>query len=424
MATPPTRVLDVTPAVGWTSTASPKTTPTFDVQTGDLLVYVAFSEDSSHPIGAPTWTGTGTWTLQQSVVVGNYCTAYLYTCAVTATATGRTVSAARTSGSGQFSFIVSVWRNHGGVGVSGKANVASGAPSLVLNAAANSALVAGNSDWNALDGASRTWRTVNGSPITESSYGHDPVHYTAYTGYRSDVGAAGNETVGLTAPAGQKYSIVGVEVLGTTGGGAVSADATRAVTAALDTSASRGTLGAVSRVITASLTAAALVSGIGQTGLPVTVTASAEATISNGIAADATTSVAVGLTATGARNTDVGSISPIAVAASGAVEKGLALSASAPIEVTVSTSAQISSAGADSGLSVVATPTVEAALNTGVSSSLTVAVASTVEAAHVGMLVPIQSVSQWLDSIERPLAVTIWDGVSEVAPTSVSAVRL
>lgn len=214
MATPPTRVLSVTPVDGWTSTSRPRVSPAFDVQAGDLLVYTAFSEDSSVAITAPTWTGAEAWTLRQSIVVANYCTAYLYTCAVTATQTGVTVSATKSVSHGQFSFIVSVWRNHGGVGVSGKANT-TGAPSLVLNTQANSAIVMGNSDWNAVDGSSRTWRTVNGSPITESSYGGQAgVSYTAYTGYTLDAGAAGNKTVGLTAPTGQKYSIVGIEILG------------------------------------------------------------------------------------------------------------------------------------------------------------------------------------------------------------------
>lgn len=215
MATPPTRVLVATPAVGWSSSATPKTTPTFSVQAGDLLTLMAFGENGMMTVAPPTWTGSGAWTLLQSISLGSdWCTAYLYVCTVTATATGRTVSVAASGTMGQFSFIVTQWRNHGGVGLSGKAN-ASGAPSLPLALSANSAVAVGNSDWNAANGASRTWRTVNGSPIVESSYGGTVGStYVVYTGYAPDAGAAGSETLGLTAPTGQKYSIVAVEVLG------------------------------------------------------------------------------------------------------------------------------------------------------------------------------------------------------------------
>lgn len=217
MATPPTRVLSTTPTIGWSTSTSPQTTPVFDVQAGDLLTLLAFSENEKRTLSTPTWTGSGTWTAQRSFVLLDWSTAYLFTCLVTATATGRTVSVAGSIGDPEhFGFIVTLWRNHGGVGVMGIAN-ASGAPSLVLNCAANSAISAGNSDWNAVNGASRIWRTVNGSPIIESSYGGTVgSDYVNYTGYSPDVGAAGNKTVGLTAPTGQKYSIVGIEILGKT----------------------------------------------------------------------------------------------------------------------------------------------------------------------------------------------------------------
>lgn len=217
MATPPTRVTFVTPAVGYQSTASPKTTPTFDVVNGDLLVVIGHTADFNDTMSTPTSTGTVTWTLQQSVVVSAYCNLYCWTGAVTATATGITVSSTHTgSGTNVWSFGVSVWRNHGGVGTSTKTNVSSGAPSLAITCSANSAVVCGCDDWTATDGASRTWRTVNGAAMTESTYSTNVgVSYTVYASYTLDVGAAGSQTVGLTAPAAQKYSIVAVEVLGT-----------------------------------------------------------------------------------------------------------------------------------------------------------------------------------------------------------------
>ena len=98
MATPPTRVLSITPSVGWSSPLSPKSTPTFDVQAGDLLTLIAFAENESRTLGAPTWDGSGVWTLWQSIVILDYSIAYLYTCTVGATATARTINVAATGG--------------------------------------------------------------------------------------------------------------------------------------------------------------------------------------------------------------------------------------------------------------------------------------------------------------------------------------
>jgi hypothetical protein len=219
VATPPTRVSYNTPTVGFGSSATPKTTPAFDVQAGDLLVFIGSGEDSPATIGTPSASGGSvTWTSRQSIVVTNYCTMYLWTGDVGATATGITVSASGVS-SRTWSFGVTVWRNHGGVGVSGKANVASGGPSLALTTSANSAVQCGSDDWNAGDGASRTWRTVNGSAMTESLYFRNSLTYTVYAGYAPDTGAAGTTTVGLSVPSTQKYSIVGVEILAAAGGG-------------------------------------------------------------------------------------------------------------------------------------------------------------------------------------------------------------
>jgi hypothetical protein len=122
-----------------------------------------------------------------------------------------------------WSFGVTVWRNHGGVGVTNKTNVSGAAPSLTLaGCSANSAIVCGSDDWNAADGTTRTWRTVNGSAMSESLYFRNSVTYTVYSGYAGDVGSGGSITVGLTAPGSQKYSIVGVEVLAAGGGSSFS----------------------------------------------------------------------------------------------------------------------------------------------------------------------------------------------------------
>jgi hypothetical protein len=100
--------------------------------------------------------------------------------------------------------------------------LSSGAPSLSITTTQdNSAIVVANGDWNATDGASRTWRTA-GSSATENTYFRDSTRYTAYGAYHADAGTAGGKTVGLSAPGGQKYSIIAVEVKGTAAAAATS----------------------------------------------------------------------------------------------------------------------------------------------------------------------------------------------------------
>jgi hypothetical protein len=69
-------------------------------------------------------------------------------------------------------------------------------------------------DFNAVDGASRVWLTNDGA-FTELTYSRAASVIGAYGGYHADAGAAGTNNVGLSAPTGQAYSIIALEVLGT-----------------------------------------------------------------------------------------------------------------------------------------------------------------------------------------------------------------
>ena len=111
--------------------------------------------------------------------------------------------------------------NHGGVGATAVANSSTGTPSLnITTTENNSALVVAVVDNNAIDGASRTWLTVNGITPTagnglELVYFRNAVKYAAYVAYYSDAGVAGVKTVGLSAPAGTKWIVAAVEIKGT-----------------------------------------------------------------------------------------------------------------------------------------------------------------------------------------------------------------
>jgi hypothetical protein len=136
---------------------------------------------------------------------------------VGADATGITVSLARptTNTSVWWGFSATVVRDHGGVGVPFEADIGtgSGAPSAAATCSANSLVLCQVNDWNAVDGTSRTWRTINGSPMTETLYFRDSSRHTVYGGYCPDTGAGGSITIGLTAPTGQRYILMGIEIL-------------------------------------------------------------------------------------------------------------------------------------------------------------------------------------------------------------------
>lgn len=187
-------------------------TASFSVQTGDVLVAVGATSDQS--VTLTVSGGSLTWTQQQVVNVASNCWVAVWT-AIATSSTSFAVTFTRSASADVFyGGNVLIFRGSSGVGASAKTNT-TGAPSLNLTTtAANSAIVVATADWNAVDGASRTWRTGAGA-LSEVSYFRDASQYTLYAGYHADAGAVGSKTVGLSAPAGQRYAIVAVEVKGT-----------------------------------------------------------------------------------------------------------------------------------------------------------------------------------------------------------------
>jgi len=199
---------------GWNSNTSPKTTTSFNVQAGDVLVAYSANENSNGTAVLGISGGALTWALQQRVLSSNYSEAAVWTATVDA---DKAMTASFTNNTGGFfGGNVLVFRNSIGVGSSVKANVSSGVPSVgITTTQDNSAVVVFNSDWNAVDGSSRVWRT-NAGAFTEQTYFRDSARYTVYGGYHANVGSIGTYSVGLSAPSGQKYSIAAVEVRGGT----------------------------------------------------------------------------------------------------------------------------------------------------------------------------------------------------------------
>lgn len=203
----------------WNTTTTPKTTPTRTTTTGDVVCVAGGSADGATPLSTPTGNSQ-TYALAQSIVIASYCTAYAWTYTETAGA-NYGVTGSRTGTAFMWGINAVRFSGSDGVGASSKTNVASGAPTLnITTTQANSAIVVMVFDWTATDGASRVWRTVNGAAATELSYFRNTTDWAAYVAYHPDAGAIGTYAVGLSAPGAQKYSIIAVEIKGTTGGAA------------------------------------------------------------------------------------------------------------------------------------------------------------------------------------------------------------
>lgn len=189
---------------------------TITTQAGDTLVVYGGGENEGVTLSTPAGNSIS-FTLQQSIVVSGYASAYMWTGVDSTGATSWTLSC--TGGGGRWGFSCLIFRNTVGIGASNKTNAAGTAPSLNLTTTSNnSAVVVFNGDWDAQNGSSRTWLTVNGitpsSGNNEIDYSYTSGVWTAYGAYYPSVGTAGSVTVGLSAPTNQTYSIVAVEVKG------------------------------------------------------------------------------------------------------------------------------------------------------------------------------------------------------------------
>lgn len=208
----------------WNSSTSPKGSGNFSANTGNVVVSCIVAEGWYSSFDNLTATGTGvTLTVQQEIAISDYCGVEVAAGVVASDGT-KSVSNAVAGGGVWFGGNALTFSATDGIGASSKTN-SSGAPSLgITTTQDNSAIVVVVGDWNAADGSSRTWRTVNSITPTagngyELTYFRDSSHYALHIAYYPDAGTAGTKTVGLSAPGGQKYSIVALEVLGTAGGG-------------------------------------------------------------------------------------------------------------------------------------------------------------------------------------------------------------
>lgn len=212
----------------WNLTAATAVYNSISVADGDLLVVLALGANAVSILSttAPTNTGTAlTYTQRISVPAAadtNVGRAIMWTAP---SSSSQTINVTCTrpmgsSGSPPWGFQWWVISSQNGVGAVASATTGSNTQAITTTGA-NSMLLGGSSDWNAVDGTSRTRRTINGSTGTEHNYFRDSAQYTTYTQSYADAGATGSKTFGYSAPTGQQTAIAVIEILATGGAPAI-----------------------------------------------------------------------------------------------------------------------------------------------------------------------------------------------------------
>ncbi|HEX6681558.1 MAG TPA: hypothetical protein VF062_02130, partial [Candidatus Limnocylindrales bacterium] len=190
------------------------------VQAGDRLLVASIAENAAGGAVNTAPTGGGQ-TYTQLATLGtdaNNSRVIAWSCTASSSQTF-SVSAVRpmTDTSPVWGVVAWVYRNSDGFGAVGAPTVGSTSNLATFTTqAANSAVLVVSGDWDAIDGTTRTRRTVNSATGAEETYFRDSAAYTVYASRYDDAGAAGSISAGYSAPAGQQSAMIAVEIKGTT----------------------------------------------------------------------------------------------------------------------------------------------------------------------------------------------------------------
>lgn len=191
------------------------TSPSFTPATNDVMVVKFICEDTAgtSPTTSISATGGGiTWTSRVLENTSSNCYVRLWTGIVTSGGTSITVSVASSNFAGTgHSMQVEQWSGStcklaaspATAGVTGQST----ATTTITTAANGSAVSWCNGDWNAVAPGTPTLAssaTLESDPNTSGGY-------TAYYAYQQ-AATAGSQTFGVTAPTGQKATLVGIEI--------------------------------------------------------------------------------------------------------------------------------------------------------------------------------------------------------------------
>jgi len=207
----PTRVGAATSNLSTTST--PKTAGPVSVLAGDKVVAIGCmaDENGNVPTCAPSGGGFSMG-LSASDNTAGRTPVFLWTGLVDVDRS-LTLSFAWTSSDAPWGGAFVVYRATPGYGTAIRVN-GSGAPSTpITTGQANSAVMWGCGDWAAVAGAA-AYRTEAGVFNEVGRYVGDGSQYGLAIGDHEDANAVGTYNLGMTAPAGQTWNLIGIEIKG------------------------------------------------------------------------------------------------------------------------------------------------------------------------------------------------------------------
>lgn len=197
----------------------PLTTSSFTPGVGDVIVVKGIIEDTSGPsaYGTPIDTNSNTYTLWASDSSASHCWVGIWT-AVAATASSMSVTVTPTGSGNWHSIVVEQWTSAAlaGTPATNGTKTGTGAPSSsITTTTANSAVSWLNGDWAANSPAGRVYNSGSATPVEDGL--HDKSGTSSYVAYYAwqNAASATSQTVGLTAPGGQTWSLLAVEILDT-----------------------------------------------------------------------------------------------------------------------------------------------------------------------------------------------------------------
>jgi hypothetical protein len=215
----------ITGSSSW-GTDKPKINNTIAMNANDLLVVIAIGADyggAGDDFSDPTGGGM-TFALRQQhqLTLNSFPWGWTGQSGSNQTVT---LSVTVPTNSPRYGAVWAVVRGSDGYDSSAKNNGTAASSIAVTTTTDKCCLIMGIGDWDAVDGAARVYRTVNGiTPVAggagEISYQRTVGEYTTYGAVWSDAGAAGSKTVGFTAPSGGtvKWAGVVIAMKGSAGG--------------------------------------------------------------------------------------------------------------------------------------------------------------------------------------------------------------
>jgi len=188
-------------------------TPSFTPSNGEVIVVKAATWDTGTASGTPSGGGL-TYTQRATAAPGGfagYCT--IFTSVVSGSPGSMTVTLSAPAGSCYHSMVVERWSGAqlAATPASNATIFANGsAPSATITTTGtNSIITWANVDVNVNDPAARAY--LSGATEDGLADGHDTaasVHYYAY----QTAASAGSQTIGMSAPSNQRWSMIGIEV--------------------------------------------------------------------------------------------------------------------------------------------------------------------------------------------------------------------